>query len=277
MKELTLQKYRDLGDILTDSFQYLRIHFKSLGKGLLLFVLPFYLVSGFLVGNAYTSIFSVMLANPDVMNDSMFGGDIFLGFLLLALGSAALLTVTVKHVQLAQHTTEIAPTDLLEDFARNFFMLVALYIIIIIAVGFSFLFFIIPGVYVGVKLFIAPAAVILEDKNPFEAFGRSWDLTQGHWWFTFAVYLVMNIITSFMSYVLIIPFTLLAGFLSTSGAETSDGGLGTLMGLFYGLLIVIASLFSVLLLIAMCLQYFNLVERKEGKGLRAQIEELGEL
>jgi len=34
-------------------------------------------------------------------------------------------------------------------------------------------------------------------------------------------------------------------------------------------------LFTILIVIAMCLHYFNLIERKEGVGLRQQIEELG--
>lgn len=274
MKELTLQKYRDLGAILSDSFAYIRVHYKSLGKGLLLFVLPFYLISGVLVGNAYTSIFTAAFDNPQAVENSLVGGDFWLGILLLFFATASLFTVTLKHVQLSLHSGNIETMDLLEDFGRNLFSLIGLYILLIFAVGISFLFLIIPGIYVGIKLFISPAVAILEERNAFDAIARSWDLVQGHWWFTFAVYLVMYLITTFMSYVLIIPFSIIVGFMSATGLETSNSDLGTAMGIFYGLLIVVASLFTVLLLIAMSLHYFNLVERKEGKGLRSQIEQL---
>ncbi|MEX0719017.1 MAG: hypothetical protein WD059_00020 [Balneolaceae bacterium] len=275
MKEFTLQKYRDLGAILTDSFVYIRIHYKTLGKGLLFFVLPFYLVSGALVGNAYSSIFSAAFNDPENM-DMMIGGDFWLGILLLALASGSLFTVTLKHMQLARNSDTIETMDLLEDFGRNFLTLLGLYFLVIFAVGFSFLLLIIPGIYVGIKVFVSPTVAILEKRNPFEAISRSWDLVEGHWWFTFAVYLVMYFITTFMSYVLIIPFSIFLAFMSASGVDAASGGLGTSMGIFYGLLIVVASLFSVLLLIAMSLHYFNLVERKEGKGLRSQIEELAQ-
>ncbi|MEX2603676.1 MAG: glycerophosphoryl diester phosphodiesterase membrane domain-containing protein [Gracilimonas sp.] len=274
MKDFTLQKYRDLGGILTDSFVYIRIHYKSLGKALLLLVLPFYLISGFLVGNAYTSFFSAMMQNPDVAGDTIFSGNFMIGLILLAMSSGALLTVALTHIQIAQHDEEVQLSQIIDKFGGNFFTLFILYLIIILAVSFSFFLFIIPAIYVGIKLFIAPAVAILEEKNPFEAVRRSWDLVQGHWWFTFAVYLVMNIITSFMSYVLIIPMSIFIGFVTTSGADSNEV-LGTGMGIFYGLMVVIASLFSVLMLIAMCLQYYNLIERKEGRGLREQIEELG--
>jgi hypothetical protein len=274
MNDFKLQKYRDLGDILTDSFGYIRVHYKSLGKGLLFLVLPFYLLSGLLVGGAYSSFFSAVMDNPDASMESLIGADFLIGMLLLAFSSCSLLTVALTHVKLAHEYGEVEFDDLFSSFGRNFITLFLLYFIIIFAMFFSFMFFIIPGIYVGIKLFIAPSVAIIEEKNPFESLSRSWNLVQGHWWFTFATYLVMNIISSFMSYVLIIPFSIIIGLVSASGAGES-GAIGTGMGLAYGFILVIASLFSVLLLIAMCLQYFNLIERKEGKGLRAQIEELG--
>ncbi len=274
MKEFTLQKYRDLGAILTDSFVYIRVHYKSLGKALLLLVLPFYLISGILVGDTYSSFFSAMIENPDMSGDALFGSNFLLGLLLLALSSGALLTITLTHVQLTKNHKEATLSALINNFSRNFFTLLLLYVIIIIVVPVSFMFFIVPGIYIGIKLFLSPAVAVLEQKNPFDAINRSWDLIQGHWWFTFAVYLVMNIITSFMSYVLVIPFGLLVSMATVSGADTS-GMIGTGMGIFYALMIIFGSLFSVIMLIAMCLHYFNLIERKEGDGLRAKIEELG--
>ncbi len=274
MNHFTLQKYRDLGDIVTDTFAYIRVHYKSLGKALLLLVLPFFLVSGMLVGEAYSGIFTAIMDNPDATPESIESSGFWIGMLMLALSSGALLTITLTHIKLSQSHDEIEISMLLERFGNHFLTLFLLYIIIIIAVFFSFFLFIIPGIYVGVKLFISPAVAVIEDRNPLDAISRSWSLVQGHWWFTLGVYLVMNIITSFMSYVLIIPATIIMGFISSSGADTSQV-FGTGMGIMYGLMIVVASLFSVLMLIAMCLQYFNLIERKEGAGLRSKIEELG--
>lgn len=274
MKEFTLQKYRDLGEILTDTFQYIRIHWKSLGKALLLLVLPFYLVSGFLVGDAYSSLFSALMQNPDTAGDAFIGGGFFIGMLLLAMSSVALLTVALTHIQLTREYGEVELAQITERFGSNFIRLFLLYLIIVIAISFSFFLFIIPAIYIGIKLVPAPAASIFENLNPIEAIQRSWTLVQGHWWFTFAVYVVMNIITSFMSYVLIIPMSFIIGLMSASGAASSDM-VESGMGLIYSLMIVFASLFSVIILIATALHYFNLIERKEGRGLRAQIEELG--
>ena len=273
MNEFKLQKYRDLGSILTDSFVYIKIHYKSLGKALLLLALPFYLVSGFVVGDAYTSFFSAMFNNPEAA-ESLIGPGFLIGMLLLVMSSVALLTVTLTHVSIVNEQGEAKLSDITDRFGTNFMILLLLYILIIFGVSISFLFFIIPGIYIGIKLFVAPAVSILENKNPIDAITRSWQLVKGHWWFTFATYLVMNIITSFMSYVVVIPFGIIMSFFTTAGAGSSESFVNG-MGILYGLMILIASLFTVVLLIAMCLHYFNLIERKEGKGLRAQIEELG--
>lgn len=274
MSEFILQKHRDLGAILTDTFTYIRIHYKTLGKALLLLVLPFYIISALLVGNSYSTFFTAIMSNPEADVESMMTGKFMLGMFMLLFSSGALLTATMTHIKLAYEYGEVPTSQLFEEFGSNFITLFVVYAIMVISIFFGFMFFIIPGVFIGVRLFLSPATAIIEELNPIDAIRRSWDLVQGHWWFTFAVYLVMNTISSFMSYVLIIPLTLVIGMLTTSGVAGSET-VGTGIGVFYALLIVVASLFSVLLLIAMCLQYFNLVERKEGKGLRAQIEELG--
>lgn len=274
MNEFILQKYRDLGGILTDSFQYIRIHWKSLGKALLLLVLPFYLISGLLVGDSYSNFFTAVMENPNADPDSLLTGNFLFGMLLLAFSSGALLTAALTHVQIARDHGEVQLSQITDRFGGNFFKLILIYILIILALFVSALFFLIPAIYVGVKLFLSPATAILEDLNPIDAITRSWTLTQGHWWFTLAVYLVMNIISSFMSYILIIPLSIIISFMGVAGAD-AESSLMSMMGIMYGLVIVIASMFSVLMLIAMCLHYFNLVERKEGAGLRQQIEELG--
>ncbi|SMO96327.1 hypothetical protein [Gracilimonas mengyeensis] len=274
MKEFSLQKYRDISTILTDSFVYLRIHYKSLGKALLFIVLPFYLIAGALVGESYSGFISSLLQSPELLSDAMPGFRFMAGMLLLAFSSVALFAVTLKHVQLAQYTREITISDIMEDFGRHFFYLFALYVMLIFAIGFGLMFFIIPGIYIGIKAFLSPAITVIEDRNPLDAFGRSWKLTTGHWWSTFAVYLVMYIVTTFMSYVATVPVSILITFVSSSGADTSSV-LSSGISLMYGFFIVIGSLFTVILIIASALHYFNLVERKEGRGLHEQIEELG--
>ncbi|MFC6724626.1 hypothetical protein ACFQE1_09605 [Halobium palmae] len=52
------------------------------------------------------------------------------------------------------------------------------------------IFFVLPGIYLLVRLRLVVAAVVLEDRGPVEALGRSFDLTEGHTWTVFGVWLV---------------------------------------------------------------------------------------
>lgn len=273
MKDFKLQQFRNIGEILTDSFFYLRLHYKSLAKTLLLLVAPFYLISSIMVGSAYSDFFSALMNNPDVRPESLFTNELMFGLFMLTFSTGALLTASLTHIQLVHENGEAPFSLVFENFGRNFLSLFLLYLLIILGVSFGFFFFILPGIYLGIKMFVAPAISVIEHKNPIDSIIRSWELTTGHWWPTLGVYLVMNIISSIMSYLIIIPFSLILGLLSTAGL-TSAESVTSGIGIFYSLLMVIASLFSVLILIAMCLHYFNLIERKEGTGLRSQIESL---
>ncbi len=88
---------------------------------------------------------------------------------------------------------------------------------LIIAVGLIVL--IIPGVYLGIKLSVAQVSSVLDDKNPIEAIKESWRLTNGNWWYIFALFVLFIIvigildflpyISFFFSFVLIAGYTLL--------------------------------------------------------------------
>lgn len=62
-----------------------------------------------------------------------------------------------------------------------------------IVVGLVFL--IVPGLYLMIRLRLVVAAVMLEDAGPLEALGRSFDLTSGHGWTVFGVWLVPFVAT----------------------------------------------------------------------------------
>lgn len=276
MKEFRLQKYRDIGDILTDTFSYIRNHYRSLGKGLLYFVMPFYFASAFLVGNASATYFDVVSSTPlDEFSFSFFGIEFWAGILMTMLGSCAIFTVTLNHIRQTKGTEEIDYSQLMNGFPLLFINLLLLFLFTGLAIFTGLIFFLIPGIYIGVKLAVAPAALAFENRNPLDAMSRSWKLTRSNWWLSFGIYIILYIITTMMSYVLVIPSSLVISLISSAGAA-SGGMWGTLNSIFNGLMVMVSSLFTIVLIIGMALHYYNLIERKEGTGLKSQIEELGQ-
>ncbi len=269
------KRTRDLGDILTDTFQYIRVYYKSLLKGLLFFVAPLYLVQAFLM-EGYSSEFFANIFNPSATPDlsELFGWQYFASIGITLLAYAVLSIVALNHLNFTEDDTEPTTTDLLEDSGILLARFIGLYLVMMFILFFSALFFLIPALFFGIRLSLASAVIVLEKKGVFESLGRSWELTQNYWWATFALFFIMYIIVLFTSYVLILPSTILSIFFVDTGTLNDAQGLSTVFTIITAISTAISSLFTCLFHISFALQYYNLVERKEGGSLRAKIEGL---
>jgi TRAP-type C4-dicarboxylate transport system permease large subunit len=67
--------------------------------------------------------------------------------------------------------------------------------------------FIIPGIYIGVRLAVSIQALVVEDKRGTDAMRRSWDLVGGHWWHAAFTLLVAALITGVVNAVITAPFS----------------------------------------------------------------------
>jgi hypothetical protein len=118
-----------------------------------------------------------------------------------------------------------------------------------------------------------------EEKNFFSALSRSLKLTQGKWWSTFGLLLVLGLIAYFVSYFFIIPYYIVMGTTMmhkvSSPLAPVEGPSKYLTILFFTLYYVVYLLLSSLPNIGVAFQYFNLVELKEAKGLLTEIENVG--
>ena len=77
------------------------------------------------------------------------------------------------------------------------------------------------GLWVYVKLLLAPVALILEDVGPTRALQRSWLLVTGAWWRILGIHLLAVIIAAIVSSVVAAPFSLIASVVSFGTASGS--------------------------------------------------------
>lgn len=278
MDNLQLQKPRDFGDLITDTFTYLRIHFKTLGLGLVYFVLPVTLLGSILMGSGFYYI-SDMTADPasaNAMDSFSFFFRFFGGTLLVMLSSSVLLAVTYTHMRYTlQEISVDGPGMLAANIIPKTFGVLALTIINGFLSFLAALLFIFPGIYVAIKLYLSPAAFLIQNQTIGGAINRSWELVKDYWWLTFGFAIVIGIIAYIASSVLSLPIFIigmLSGLLGGSG--DSAGILGAGIAVFYSLSMIFSILFSVIPAVANGLHLLNLTERKEGSGLRSRIDEL---
>jgi hypothetical protein len=95
-------------------------------------------------------------------------------------------------------------------------------------VGPVILLFIIPGVYVGVRLAVSIQALVVEGRRGTEAMGRSWGLVGGHWWHAFGTLLLIGIVNA----VITAPFGATGWFVQAVAAAVA-----TVVTLPYGVLV----------------------------------------
>ncbi|MEP1305475.1 MAG: hypothetical protein ABJM22_06275, partial [Balneola sp.] len=265
MSTFQLRKTRDFGQIITDTFTYLRVHFKSLGKALFIFVFPILLISGVLISSSFMSIFDLadpnfsQSANPEFTGEmASFFVKFFIGMLLFMVNFLLIYVVVFKHMQLVDEGVEqIEVGMLLEDFARNFFGTLGLFFVLAIATMIGLIFLIIPGIYIATKLSLAPVIFIAEEESFGDALSKSWKATQDYWWFTFGMSFVMGIIMNFASYIFIIPMYILIGIVSfsTASAQGDPSSLGTIISVLYGLSVVVPALLYCMPVISQALVY----------------------
>jgi hypothetical protein len=66
--------------------------------------------------------------------------------------------------------------------------------------------FIIPGIYIGIRLCVSIEALVVEGRRGTEAMGRSWGLVGGHWWHAFGTVVVGGLLTGIVNAVITTPF-----------------------------------------------------------------------
>jgi hypothetical protein len=81
--------------------------------------------------------------------------------------------------------------------------------------------FIIPGIYICVRLAVSIQALVVEGKRGTEAMRRSWDLVGGHWWHAAFTVLIAGLLTAVVDAIITAPFSAGAWFLQGIAAAVA--------------------------------------------------------
>ena len=144
-------------------------------------------------------------------------------------------------------------------------------IYLLIAVGFIFLF--IPGIYLSVMLSLFFIVKMVEGTGFADTVSRCWHLIKGKWWSTFGLLFVMTLLL----YAVLFAVGLVTAALAGGMAALVSGASSPLFVVVTSVLTTGLMLFFYPpLLLVLAFQYFNLVERRDGTGLRSLVGQLGQ-
>jgi hypothetical protein len=247
-----------IGEMLDAGFKLFRQRFGTLMVCVLAPVVPLSIVSTIIVGSVDDTAFDVNATatssdSADVANliDNLLSGA------AAAIAIAACFKV-ISSAYLGERTG--AGPSLRYGLSRLGPLIVA-YLAMSIGIGLGLVALVIPGIFLAIKWSMTFPAIVAERAGPFEAMGRSWELTRGHWWRTFGTLLVVLLIS------FVLAFAILVGLGAAVASSDSISELAFAVLITVVTIIVLAVLYPLTAAIVTAL-YYDLRVRNEGFDLQ---------
>ncbi len=279
--DVILQKERDFSQVFSDMLLFFQQNWKRLFYLILIYAGPFLLIDGII--SAYFSNFIYSRMTPGFIQymDNYSGGmefisEILLWYLVIVLVKVAaytfMMVIIYGYISLyAEKGRNFDLNDVRSLALSYFFPVILASIVIGIVVVIGTLFCIIPGIYLGICLCFVYVIMLVERKGFGYAFSRSFQIAHKDFWMTLLIILAVAFSVGVIGALISLPMTgsnLIMMFKNVSGGEISQSH-SIINMMLTTLTTVIMSFLTVFPLIALSLQYFNILE-KEKRVYRPQ-------
>ncbi|AVR46095.1 hypothetical protein C7S20_12980 [Christiangramia fulva] len=277
---IQFKKERELGEILSIIFKFVRENYKEMGKMLLKFSGPAFLI--LVAALAYYSWSAVGLSLFAISNEG--SGFIFsLIILLIAyLLYVTSITGTIYHSILSYMNNEgqIKSSDVAIGMKSDFGKLLILLLISWILIFAGIMLFLIPGIYIAVPLSLAPAVLVFRRQSLSDSISDCFQLVKNNWWMTFATILCIGLLVYLIGLVFQIPAIIYFVIkMITMAQQGSAADPTAMLGTGYIVISVISSMIQYIVYsimpIGFAFVYFNLNEKKHFTGTYESIQNLG--
>ncbi|HEY9003306.1 MAG TPA: hypothetical protein VIM89_18265 [Mucilaginibacter sp.] len=280
--KIELAKPRDFGEIIGDTFAFVKQNFKPLLKYFFIFCGFFLLATGAVdTLNQIQTLNRFNNFNPNSFDNQMgpfstFTPTYFLTLFFMLVEYMAITVMTLSFMALyKQKGNEVPSTEEMWGYFKFYFLRVAgsAFVVSILTILACFLC-LVPGIYLYPIMSLVFPIIVVENASFGYAFNQSFRLIKDSWWTTFGVMIVIGLILSVAAGVLVLPsviFTAGSVFMHmTKGTATSIAGV-----VITSALKQCSHVFHILSVVATCLIYFSLHEMKEGTGLMERINQFG--
>lgn len=283
-KIIQFKKQRELGEILTDIFTFIRQEWKTLFGLILKIAGPALLL--LLVAYIYymqTTLGSI--GNTSFLGSGEFTFGIIISMLLLFVTgmvyNALLYGTVITYIKsYINNDGVINKEEISSEVKKNFSGLLGISVLGGLMIGFGIVFCIIPGVYLGVTLASVYCIYIFEKKGVSDSINYCFTLIKDNWWITFATFLVVGLLYYFILIIFQIPQYIYFFIKALTAAQEVSADPNEMFDWVFIALSSIGIIAQYLLLTIMVIcsvfVYFNLNERLKFTGTIETIESLGE-
>ena len=288
-----LRRTRDFGQTISDTIQFLKVHWKNLLALYLIFVVPFLLVATLLGASSFSNFFKIMGTDTGIKGVdnifAIFSPQFTISLILYFISIVAYSTVVFLYMRLFEERGGIAPgisevgNLFLNRFLSNtgymFIIFIGFILMAFIAIIpiLGFLVFLFGIIYMAVSLsLLFPVNTI--ESNPFLlSFSRMFYLIKNNWWYTFGVIMILGLIYYFFSVSISLVVNLIFGFGAINFLDTKSGfsSMTEKYFLVMGFSAIFQQIFYLVVHVGIGMHYFSLREEKDGSGLEDRLEQLG--
>ena len=283
---IQFKKQRELGDILTDTFAFLRTQFKPFMSTYFKIVAPYLVVLLIAMGFYLYSFNSILDFNTESSN-AIFGGIsmlisglVFMAALIMvyAISQSTVLHYIKSYTNL-QGTIDFE--EIKKEVYNSIWSFIGLGIMVVLSIVVGILFCFVPGIYLAVPLSLSFSIMVFMNKSVGESYNYGFTLVKDEWWMTFATLFVVGIIVGITGYAFSLPAVIYqyAKMGIFSGEMDAISMTNSFVDPIYLILNMIGTLAQLLLniisIVAGALIFFNLNEKKNFTGTFERIQNLG--
>lgn len=276
--KLEFKKQREFGEIISDTFLFIKQNFKPLLK------VFFYLCGFFLLASILSAVVNLVSTadlapgNPKapLQAFSKIFSWSYLVVILLYFVTSSAITVTILSyiaIYIEKGNVPPSPEEVWTYFKYYFLRATGSSIPVTLLLGIAFVCCLLPGFYVFPALSLFYAVMIFENGSFAYSFGRAFKLANKDWWATAGAMIIIWIITYAAFLIPSLP-TMILGMISAF--SQGPKGIGMTLLIISSVIQNLSYIFFIIPLIAVSLCYFNLAERTDSGGLLARIDKLGE-
>lgn len=282
---IRFKKQREVGEIITDTFRFLRENYRPLLHLIFRITGPVFLIV--LLALTYYSYLTIdTLENPFLVINTGQGMTMVVISLFILLFSLlafyVLLIGTILHFINSYILNEgtVNEQQVYQGVKNDFGSMLGLLLLGVMITGFGLMLCVFPGIYLWVPFAIAPASLVFARLPLMDAINHTFSLIKGNWWFTFFSLVVIVLLVYIIGLIFQAPMLIYFFFKSlTSSQAGSVADPSSMLDWVYVVFNVISSLaqylLSSIIIIAIAFIYYNLDEKKNFTGSYEIISNLG--
>ena len=277
---INFREERDTSEKINATFAFIRQNYQVLVSCLLVYVLPFALLSGIFSGIYLSRRLPVSSGDVpwttwgeyDFFNSITSFHYLISVFFSLVSYVVLSLVLCVFVVRYMQQDGKVSAGQVGEGIKRYFLPVFYASFGVILLCCLGTVLLLVPGIYISFACSMFVIIMVQEELGFIDTIERCFYLVKGHWWPTFGFLLLIGIIQALMSMIAGLPLlavTILRAFHVPGADHALLTVLVTSLSGVAGIFLYVISFTGIIF------QYFHLVEIKDGTGLLEQVVLIG--